>query len=307
MEKIITLALSVRNDSAGLFFTINSALLNVYKTELENQLEISVVNNSDDPVAREKVRSICEHHGVTKYKEILGIYSNHHGRNEAVRMADTPYVVLADAHVLFMPGFFMEYMTQLDAHPMWGLIHSPFTMGGIPSWRSNCFYNLQKFATNLHGTFSRYGALEHDPYPVALAPHAAYGFRRLQWMEYGGYIDLCLGHGGGEPFVTYKYWMFGSDAWLTPRTGYIHFNSAKYRKVRSWWRWNHAVVASALGGKEVGQNYAERLLGKVRMRVHLEKIWQVAEPLYVEIKKKTVVPFDKLTEHFRKIGARPFV
>jgi len=297
----ITLALSTRNDLQGLYFTIHSALLNVHNTPLQGKLRFSVVNNSDDPVQRTKINNHCR-----KYRlpyEISSTFSNHHGRNLAVRNSKTKYTVLADSHILFTPGFFEEYYRILSTKPEVGLIHSPFTSkGGIPNYKSNCFYNMAKFHKNLHGSFSYKGALVNDIYRVALSPHAAYGFRTDQWLGYGGYNEKCMGHGGGEPFVTFKYWMFGSSAWLTPKVGFIHYTGDLYKKGRYVWRKNHTITAAALGGYEVGVRYAKFL----KTTPEIEEIWSIARPLHEQILKRSVVPFDKLIDHFKRVKARPW-
>ena len=155
-NKLITLATSVRNDAQGLFFTINSAWLSVKGTALENELDIVVVNDSDDAASRGYIDSICAKLGVRC--QSVNFRSNHAGRNAAVKMSNTPYTVLCDSHVLFRHGFFGVYLGILKDDQSVGLIHSPFTYGGVPTSKSNCFYNMIRFESNLHGSFSRRGA-----------------------------------------------------------------------------------------------------------------------------------------------------
>ncbi len=110
-------------------------------------------------------------------------------------------------------------------------------------------------------------------------------------------------NGGGEPFVTYKYWMFGSSAWVTPNTGFIHHTGVPYVRNRGQWRKNHVIAASALGGHDVGMRYAKGL----KCVPYMEEIWKIAEPHYEKVKKRRIFEFDKLLDHFRKVKARPFV
>lgn len=301
---LITLATAVRNDYEGVVFTVNSAWMSVRGTPLEDKLAIVVVNNSDDQYRQDQITGFCADCGIP-CKIIKDRMSNHLGRNEAVRMSKTEYTVLADAHVLFMPGFFSEYLRILQDNPHIGLIHSPFTTNsGLPSPRANCFYNLAKFHTNLHGSFSHHGALLNEMYPVALAPHAGYGFRTKEWLDFGGYIDECYANGGGEPYVSYKYWMFGSSAWLTPNTGFIHVAAkALYGRSQHQWKFNHLVTAMALGGLEAGHQYAPRLHGVP----WLAEAWKLAEPYHKFVLSRQKVPFSQLLNYFGKVSARPFV
>lgn len=299
-DPVVTLALSVRNDYPGLFFTINSALLSVKNTSLEGLLAFSVVNDSDNSQMASRIAGYCHKQNIPCLSEFHG--SNHWGRNEAVRRSKTEFTVLADAHVLFAFGFFGTYVDLLRSRQDIGLIHSPFTCGGVPSYRACCFYNLQRFHLNLHGTFSHRGAEMVEPYPVALAPHAAYGFRTKQWLDFGGYIDECQANGGGEPFVTYKYWMFGSSAWLTPKTNFIHMTLPVYHKSLGWWKRNHVITAFALGGWDVGVRY-----GRVLRQHDFDAMWRVAGPYYRLVERHQRFRFDELLDYFKAIKARPFI
>lgn len=300
-NKLITLATSVRNDAQGLFFTINSAWLSVKGTALENELDIVVVNDSDDAASRGYIDSICAKLGVRC--QSVNFRSNHAGRNAAVKMSNTPYTVLCDSHVLFRHGFFGVYLGILKDDQSVGLIHSPFTYGGVPTSKSNCFYNMIRFESNLHGSFSRRGAASFGRYDVALAPHAAYGFRTAEWLDYGGYIDQCKGCGGGEPFVSFKYWMFGQRVCVTADTGFIHMYYPQYKKVRGQWRLNHVITAAALGGEQVGKEYAKRLA----CSQYWSDVWSIAGPLYHNISARAVVPFSGLVDMWKLTRARPFV
>lgn len=298
---VITLAIATRNDYQGLWYTIHSALMSVLHTPLAGRLKISVADNSDDLVISKRIHDFCRKMRLTYTR--VEQPSNHRARNDAVRAVKTPYAVLADSHVLFTKGFFNRYTYLLETRPEIGLIHAPFSCGGAPTFRANCFYNMQKFEQNLHGVFSHRGALAKEPYRVALAPHAGYGFRTQQWLDYGGYIDECVGNGGGEPFVTFKYWMFGSSVWLDPTIGYAHLSNVPYRRRRGDWRRNHVMTAFALGGYKVGCRYAKTL----SQDTVKDTLWEQVRQRHEEIKSRSKIPFEELKEHWIKIKARPFV
>jgi hypothetical protein len=302
---VITLCTAVRDDFKGLFFSIHSALLQVQGTPLEKDFRIAVLNNSSDPYEIGRIRELAQQmKGRMEYKETT-ILSNHYGRNEAIKMAKTKYAVLCDCHILFGNNFFQEYIRCMEENPEIGLLSSPFTCGGcLPWYGANSFYNLQKFERNLHGSFSHRGASDVDPYPAALPPHPALGLRVAQWNEYGGYINECLGNGGGEPFVTFKYWMLGSKVFITPRTGFVHYTGVPYKRSRGQWRKNHALAALALAGlNDTGVRYV-KCFGYFE---EIEALWKIAKPYNDFIKSKQVMTFEELIPYFQKEKVRPWI
>ena len=301
-EPLITVAIATRNDYRGLWFTVHSALSNVVNTELDGLIGITVVNNSDNPIEHGNIKSFCSRIGSSlKYKE-TETYSNHFCRNEAVRMSDSEYTVLCDSHVVFGRDFFKECMKILVNNQNMGMVHTPFCYNGVSSAiRRMCFYNLSKFSINLHGTFSRYGALFNRPYPIAIAPHAAVMFRTKQWLDYGGYMDECIGHGGGEPYVTYKYWMFGSQVCVTPHSIYSHWRHASYKKSRGDWRRNMTMTAFALGGEEAGREYAIKLkCGPIA-----DQLWEESKKYNEFVRSKQIIEFKDLPNRMHACKARP--
>jgi len=298
---IITLAIATKNDPEGLWYTINSAILSVMNTNLAGKLAFAVVDNSDTQDYANQVHSVAVKMGAA-YKRIT-FPSNHLARNEAVRLSETEYTVLCDSHVLFSHGFFSEYVDILSKNPNIGLVHSCMTNGGTPTHRGYCCYNLQRFEANLHGILSSYGALANDKFPVGLQGYGSVGFRTEQWLEYGGFIEECAGHGGGEVFVSYKYWMFGSSVYTTTKVGLIHRVSKPYKRTRTQWFKNFTTSAFALGGYEVGCKYAVRL----RCKPYIDELWKIAKPYHKFVLSKQKFPFSELINHFKKVRARPFI
>jgi hypothetical protein len=300
-EAIITVATSCRNDPEGLWFTLHSALTSVIDSGLEGKIRLAVINNSDNEEKKVLIREMCKQLGfVCSYKEETFL-SNHKGRNEAIRLSKTPYTVLCDAHVIFSANYFRECLKVLEERPVVGLVHTPFSFN-FPAqlYRQICFYNTQHWYKNLHGTYSRGNALWDRPYPVVIAPHAAVMFRTKEWNEFGGYMDICQGHGGGEPFVSYKYWLFGKQVWVTPNAFYIHKRSGGYHKSRGVWRENFARTAFALAGYELGKAHVARLGCK-----NVEQLWKEAEPYNDFVQSKQIIQWKDFLDYLKEKKARP--
>lgn len=301
-KPIVNLAIAVRNDYLGLWFTVHSAIMSIITTPLEGRFTVTVCNNSDDPIKRKLIRQFCQKIPYLITYDEIDRCSNHLGRKRAVEMAQTPYCILADSHVLFGPEFFSETVRVLQHNPHVGMVHTPFSYAGLSEVsRIICFYNLVKWDVNMHGSFSRYGACWDRPYPAVIAPHSGCAFRTDQWLDYGGYMDICDGHGGGEPFVTYKYWMFGSQVWITPLSIYIHWRHPDYRKSRREWYKNFTRTAFALGGFDIGTKYSLRLrCGKAG-----PGLWKEAQPYHEFVKSRAKYTFEELMDRMKKCKARP--
>jgi glycosyltransferase involved in cell wall biosynthesis len=299
-DVLVSVVIPARNEYPHIYYTLHSVWL-ALKIFPPNSCEVLVVDNSDDEKIAEWTKNTVENLGVKCIR--CDVQSNHVARNMGVKAAAGKYCLLMDAHVLLRENFVSECLKVLEDHPNVGIVHAPFTFKGFEGIFPHCFYNLVKFYLNMHGSFSQFGALWDEHYPVVLSPHSAYAFRTKEWLANGGYLNCAMNMGGGEPLVTFKYWMFGQQVHLTPLTLHVHFRHRSYHKSRREWKKNFAMTAYALGGPKWGEHYLNALGVSKLLKEFPEGVvnhWEF-------VKSCRKYSFEELPDLWVAKGARPCV
>jgi glycosyltransferase involved in cell wall biosynthesis len=295
MKPFVSVVIPTRNEHPHIFYTIYSDWFALQA--LGKPFEIIVVDDSDKESWAKKIADIVHNCGLRYLR--CDARSTHVAKNMGVQASKGEYCFIEDAHILVQENFLVECIKVLEDHPKIGMVHSPFMHGRGFSGK-NCFYNMQKFDSNMHGSFSHYGALQDRHYPVVLAPHAASVFRTQEWLDNGGYLNTP-GTGGGEPLVTFKYWMFGQQVHIVPSTRYVHYRQRGYTKNQRQWRRNFVTTAYVLGGPKVAKRYA-KALGLMYVLPEAKKF---GEEQWKFVQKRQKYTFDELKDLWQSVGARP--
>jgi glycosyltransferase involved in cell wall biosynthesis len=173
-----------------------------------------------------------------------------HARNTGARAATGDYVMFMDAHTGLGKNTVTPLVEFLDNTPNAGLV------SGLTSWstywydRMGSYYELflepPQQATHsggrtldvaMHGHYSAMGNLypRHKeqyemklPVKVVMGSQAYTMYRRNDFLDMGGYLDIARFYPHPEGYMPLKAWMMGKEVYIHPNS--YHFHSMFPRK-----------------------------------------------------------------------------
>ena len=239
----LSVIIPARNEWPNVVFTIYS-ILHCLEADgyTYKDFEIIIVDNgsNDDTFPRRGVK------GTLSYLIPRGIYwsrvlrvikdpifGNHSARNKGAEVALGDYLFFSDAHMAYRPGFFKHMFETIDETG--GLFHGVIGwLGAYPPYPGGLGYQYTiKLGEQIKGTWNNYCLDTEKWFYIPSQGHCSVGVKRDQFFEFGGYpglIDpqahLCS-YGGGEFYLDFKWWIFGSTVAVHPQAIGYHLASER--------------------------------------------------------------------------------
>ena len=143
-------------------------------------------------------------------------------------------VIVADAHISVKIGTTDLIIKGVQEHG--GLWHVPLQLWGDIT-RIKRYQHDIRLSEKFWGDPCQFipdGCSKDTPYKIAMAGAFCFAMRRDEIERFGLYDPAFGPYGGGEPYLTMKWWMMGSAVWMEPRALARHaFGiAAKWTKAR---------------------------------------------------------------------------
>lgn len=208
----------VYDDFEGLYFTIQS--LRLHHREVMDQVEFVIVNNNPSSkkgiAVKDFIKKIKE---PVQYMEFTE-YSSTSLRNKVFELADTPYVLCLDCHVLLSPGSVKRLIDYYDN----GLDEGNLLQGPL------IYDNMERVSTHFDVVWSegmlgkwglddRYVDENTEPFDITGQGLGLFSCRKDAWL---GFNKLFRGFGGEEIYIHEKYRKYGKNAICLPFLQWIH-------------------------------------------------------------------------------------
>ena len=234
--KLLSVVIPARNEFPNVSFTIHN-ILSIWETDGFDyrDLEIIIVDNcSDDDRYPNRGTG-----GTTSYLMGRGAYfnriirvlydplaGNHSARNKGARIARGKYVYFSDAHMSLAPGFFKNMLSTCEETG--GLVHGALQFMGAypPTDRGAGFGYSVKLGEEIKGTWNNYKIADTWFY-VPAQGHWGLMANREQFLDFGGYPEIHRCYGGGEFYTDMKWWLYGSNVVVEPRSIGYHLASGR--------------------------------------------------------------------------------
>ena len=126
-------------------------------------------------------------------------------------------IIVADAHISVKVGT-LDLIIK-GALERGGLWHVPLQMWGDLT-RIKRYQHDVRLTEKFWGDpcqFIPEGCSDKEPYQIAMAGAFCFAVRRDEIEKFGLYDQSFGPYGGGEPYLTLKWWMMGSAVWMEPR------------------------------------------------------------------------------------------
>lgn len=218
--KLLTVAIAVYRDFDGLYFTAQGLRAN----HREVEFDIVVLDNAPERCVRSEAVTRA---AGGRYYHRPDMHGTSRSRDLAIRLAETPWVLCCDSHVLFESSAIKYLEDYLASAPENLIVSGPMVtdgggVGGTHWKRAHPNALWGTWAVDARG-FDRYGS----PFAIDMNGLGAFAVNRSFWP---GFNPLNRGFGGEEGIIHETYRRMGGNAICLPALRWRH----RFRDVGGW-------------------------------------------------------------------------
>lgn len=216
----LTIGMCVYDDFDGLFFTIQS--IRMFHKEVLDDIEFIVINNNPNSAAGDLIRDFMFTHVTNVFKYLdFERYAGTAIRDKIFQMADTPYVLVVDSHVLIEPGAIKKLIDFYDEGKDEGnLLHGPLIHDNFKDVSTHFNRN---WGAHMYGQWDKdsdsYKDDQSDPFEIEAQGLGLFSCRRDHWL---GFNPDFRGFGGEEIYIHDKFRLNGKKVLCLPFLGWVH-------------------------------------------------------------------------------------
>ena len=211
--------MATHDDYEGLYFTIQS--IRMYHKEILDNIEFIIIDNNPDSVHGKAIRNfmnwIKEPVQYLPFKK----YQSSTIKNKIFELADTPYVMCIDCHVLIEPGAIKKLIDFYDLGKDYGnLLQGPLVYDDFKSISTH--FDLTKWGSHMWGqwdTDSRGIDPNGEPFEIPAQGMGLFSCRKNSWP---GFNKNFRGFGGEEGYIHEKYRKRGKKTICLPFLRWMH-------------------------------------------------------------------------------------
>jgi hypothetical protein len=214
----LTIGMAVHDDYDGLYFTIQA--IRMYHKEVLDNIEFVIIDNNPDSAHGKHIRSLCD--WIQEPCQYLP-YVNKKStsvRNKIFDLAETPYVLSLDCHVLLEAGSLKKLIDYYDAGlDMGNLLQGPLVYDNMSSISTH--FDL-KWSSCMWGTWEtdqRGVDANAEPFEIPAQGCGLFSCRKDSWLRLN---DKFEGFGGEEGYIHKKYKKAGKKTMCLPFLRWLH-------------------------------------------------------------------------------------
>lgn len=216
--KKLTIGMATHDDFDGVYFTIQS--IRMHHPEVLNDIEFVIIDNNPSSNHGKSVRSLVD--WISEPVQYLPFtkYKSTSVKNKIFELADTPYVMCVDCHVLLEPGSIKRLIEYFDFGLDSGnLLHGPLI-----------YDDMKTISTHFDSTWSAHmwGTWQTDPrgvdknappFEIPAQGCGLFACRKDSWLKFN---PNFRGFGGEENYIHEKYRQHGKCSMCLPFLRWNH-------------------------------------------------------------------------------------
>lgn len=215
----LTIGFPTYDDYDGLYFTIQS--IRMHHKEILNDVEFVIVDNNPTGDAGKAIRKLTDwikepiqYLPFTKYRATTI-------KNKIFDLAETPYVLCMDCHVLLEPNSLKKLIEYYDSDKDNGnllqgpLIYDDFT-------HISTHFDLSKWGSYMWGTWAtdeRGTDVNNPPFEIPAQGMGVFSCRKDSWLRFNSEFR---GFGPEEGYIHEKYRKHGKKVMCLPFLRWLH-------------------------------------------------------------------------------------
>jgi hypothetical protein len=214
----LTIGMATHNDYDGVYFTIQS--IRMYHKEILDDIEFVIVDNSPWDSHGTAVRNFTSWLGEPFQYLPFTKYESTTIKNKVFDLADTPYVICMDSHVMVAPGALKKLITFFDNGQDEGnLLHGPLIYDDLTSISTHFDRTWSEYMWGQWQTDDRGVNPDAPPFEIPSQGMGLFSCRKDSWL---GYNKNFRGFGGEEVYIHEKYKKHGKMALCLPFLRWMH-------------------------------------------------------------------------------------
>ena len=233
----LTIGIATHDDYDGLYFTIQS--IRMHHSEVLNDIEFVIIDNNPSSNHGKCIRELLDWvKEPTQYLPYTKTQSTT-VKNKIFSLAETPYVLVIDSHVILEPGCIKKLIDYYDTNQdNENLLQGPLVYDDLVSVSTHFDLVWSSYMWGKWGTDDRGTCPTSEPFEIPAQGCGLFSCRKSSWL---GFNPNFEGFGGEE--------------------GYIHEKFRQHNKKTiclPFLRWLHKF------GRPNGTTYPNQLLGRYR-------------------------------------------
>jgi hypothetical protein len=214
----LTIGMATYDDYDGVYFTIQS--IRMYHKEVLNDIEFVIIDNNPSGNHAKPIRELTDwikepvqYFPFTKFKSTTV-------KNKVFEIADTPYVMCIDSHVLLEPGSLKKLIDFYDSGLDNGnLLQGPLIYDDLSNISTH--FDL-KWSGHMWGTWAtddKGKDIDSPPFEIPAQGMGLFSCRKNSWL---GFNKEFRGFGGEEGYIHEKYRKNGKQTLCLPFLKWLH-------------------------------------------------------------------------------------
>jgi len=217
--KKLTIGLCVYDDFDGAYFTLQS--LRLHNAEVMNDVEFVIINNNPRSHQGSELQSYSRYITEPLIYVEYNSFSSTALRDKIFSLANTPYVLVMDCHVLLEGGILKKLIDFYDKNDDAGnLIQGPLVYDDLNNVSTH--FDLDKWGAHMWGewaTDDRGVDRASPPFEIPAQGLGLFSCRKDAWL---GFNEKFRGFGGEEGYIHEKFRKNGKATLCVPWLRWIH-------------------------------------------------------------------------------------
>lgn len=215
----LTIGMATFDDYDGVYFSLQS--IRLHHPEVLNDIEFVIIDNNPTSEHGKAIRSLITH--IKEPVQYLPFtnYNSTIVRNKIFELADTPYVLSIDSHVLLVPNSLKKLIDYYDKNKDRGnLLQGPLLYDDMNHISTH--FDLTKWGGYMWGqwgTDDRAYDENAKPFEIQAQGLGLFSCRKDSWLKFNPHFR---GFGGEEGYIHEKYRKSGKKTICLPFLRWLH-------------------------------------------------------------------------------------
>lgn len=215
----LTIGMATYDDYDGIYFTIQS--IRLYHPEILKDVEFIVIDNNPKgthaPYIKDLIDNINEPIQYLPYTNCKSTSI----KNKIFDLAETPYVLCVDCHILIVPGAIQRLIRFFEEEKDGGnLLQGPIVLNNLQNVYTH--FDLSEWGSYMWGKWAkddRGTELTSEPFEIPAQGLGLFACRKNSWLRFNPHFR---GFGGEEGYIHEKYRMKGKKTLCLPFLRWLH-------------------------------------------------------------------------------------
>lgn len=215
----LTIGMATYDDFDGVYFSIQA--IRMYHKEILNDVEFIIIDNNPSGVHGKAIRSLTDWIKEPIQYLPFSKYQSTSVKNKIFELADTPFVLCMDCHVLFEPGSLKKLIDFFH----WGkdegnLLQGPLVYDDFQNLSTH--FDLDVWRSHMWGTWGtdpRGLSPKSEPFEIPAQGLGVFACRKDYWLKFN---PMFRGFGGEEGYIHEKFRAKGKKTLCLPFLRWMH-------------------------------------------------------------------------------------